>query len=201
MLESSIRFLGSVVGVTSDREACKELSKVLISSEKKWYVARTRSRQEKVVYEQIRHLDVEAFLPIREELRQWHDRKKKVQTVLAPCVLFVYADKETALSLPNEYGIKISYMLDRMNPKKGLLVVPDSQMREFISFVGMADDSLRLEEDFLYTVGDKVIVSSGPMKGFTGELIKVDDESRILVRLDGLLACSMVLSSEMFEKI
>ena len=42
VLESSIRFLGSVVGVTSDREACKELSKVLISSEKKWYVQKNK---------------------------------------------------------------------------------------------------------------------------------------------------------------
>ena len=49
--------------------------------------------------------------------------------------------------------------------------------------------------------GDKIIVTSGVMKGLTGELVKVGREDRILVRLDGVLACSMVMSSDMFEKI
>jgi transcription antitermination factor NusG len=171
------------------------------SEGKKWYVARTNARHEKKVYEKILSLGVKAYLPIREELRQWHDRKKKVDVVLTPCVLFIYADKTTALSLPNEMGLKLQYMLDYTNKGKKLMVVPDNQMEDFIAFVGVADDTFRMEDDLLYVKGDKIIVTSGVMKGVTGELVKVGREDRILVRLDGVLACSMVMSSDMFEKI
>ena len=81
------------------------------------------------------------------------------------------------------------------------MVVPDNQMEDFIAFVGVADDTFRMEDDLLYVKGDKIIVTSGVMKGLTGELVKVGREDRIMVRLDGVLACSMVMSSDMFEKI
>ena len=114
---------------------------------------------------------------------------------------FSYADKTTALSLPNEMGLKLQFMLDYTNKGRKLMVVPDNQMEDFIAFVGVADDTFRMEDDLLYVKGDKIIVTSGVMKGLTGELVKVGREDRILVRLDGVLACSMVMSSDMFEKI
>lgn len=169
--------------------------------DKKWYVARTHSKHEKKVFEKVTNLGIKAYLPRREEIRQWHDRKKKIEVVLTPGVVFVFTDKDTVLSLPNEYGIKVSYMLDRMNPKNGLLVVPDYQMDDFMNFVGMADDSFRIEEELLYAKGDKIIVTVGPMKGLTGELIKVGMENRMIVRLDGVLACSVRMTTDMFERI
>lgn len=168
---------------------------------KNWYVARSQFRHEKKVFDQILSHGVEAFLPVKEEIRQWHDRKKKVQVILTPCILFIYTDKKTLLALSNEYGLKLSFMLDRMDPRKGLLVVPERQMKDFIDFVGVADDTFRLEEEYFYSKGDKIIVTSGPMKGMTGELLDVDREKRILVRLDGVLVCSMQMSSDMFERI
>ena len=47
--------------------------------DKKWYVAKTRAKQELSVEKKIFELDlgIETYLPKRIEVRNWRDRKKK----------------------------------------------------------------------------------------------------------------------------
>ena len=56
----------------------------------KWYAAYTRSRHEKVVAEELWKKQIESFLPLREVISQWKDRRKKVQLPLFPGYLFVH---------------------------------------------------------------------------------------------------------------
>ena len=49
---------------------------------RQWLVAYTRMHHEKKVQERLTALDIESFLPIHTEVRQWSDRKKKVDRVL-----------------------------------------------------------------------------------------------------------------------
>jgi len=60
------------------------------SSELHWYAVTTRSRHEKVVAEQLWQKEIECFLPLREVISKWKDRKKKVQFPLFPGYLFVH---------------------------------------------------------------------------------------------------------------
>jgi transcription antitermination factor NusG len=57
--------------------------------ELKWFVMYTRSRAEKKVAEMLVEEGVEVYLPMVEELRQWSDRKKKVQKALFNGYIFV----------------------------------------------------------------------------------------------------------------
>ena len=54
-----------------------------------WRVIVTRPRFEKKVGQRLAQLGVEYYLPLRRELRQWHDRKKWVETPLFSNYLFV----------------------------------------------------------------------------------------------------------------
>ena len=58
--------------------------------ELKWYAVTTRSRHEKVVAEQLWQKEIECFLPLREVLSTWKDRRKKIQLPLFPGYLFVH---------------------------------------------------------------------------------------------------------------
>ena len=50
----------------------------------RWYALYTRPRHEKAVAEQLTRHQIEAFLPLREVLSRWKDRKKLVQLPLFP---------------------------------------------------------------------------------------------------------------------
>ena len=54
-----------------------------------WYAVTTRSRHEKVVAEQLWQKEIECFLPLRDVLPKWKDRRRKVQFPLFPGYLFV----------------------------------------------------------------------------------------------------------------
>jgi hypothetical protein len=49
--------------------------------DKKWYVAKTRAKQELSVEKKIFELDlgIETYLPKRIEVRNWRDRKKRLR--------------------------------------------------------------------------------------------------------------------------
>ena len=80
--------------------------------EEKWYVVKTRAKQERVVQQQINRFGVETFLPTRIEVRHWHDRKKKVESVLIPNTVFLKAEKSVAIDLHNVQGIQFSFLRD-----------------------------------------------------------------------------------------
>ena len=59
-----------------------------------WYAVYTKSRHEKIVAETLWHKQIECFLPLREVLSQWRDRRKLVQFPLFPGYLFVHVPME-----------------------------------------------------------------------------------------------------------
>ena len=63
-------------------------------SELQWFVLYTTSRSEKKVAKRLNEMGVEVFLPIVEELRQWSDRKKKVQKALFNGYVFVKTNSD-----------------------------------------------------------------------------------------------------------
>ena len=50
--------------------------------ELKWFVMYTASRSEKKVADRLKERGLDVYLPMIEELRQWSDRKKKVQRAM-----------------------------------------------------------------------------------------------------------------------
>ena len=59
-------------------------------SESNWYVVKTNSRAEKKVYERLEFLGLEVYLPLVITIKQWSDRKKKVEVPLISDVFPVY---------------------------------------------------------------------------------------------------------------
>ncbi|MCB0698142.1 MAG: UpxY family transcription antiterminator, partial [Chitinophagaceae bacterium] len=54
-----------------------------------WYVLYTKSRNEKKVAKRLEEKGIEVYCPLREEVRQWSDRKKKVAEPVFRSYLFV----------------------------------------------------------------------------------------------------------------
>ncbi len=166
---------------------------------KQWFVAKTRANQEKAIRERLEAMNIESYLPSRMEIRQRNDRKKKVEVVLIPNTIFIYTDKNTALSLPNHHGFLIKYMIDYMT--RTLLIVPEKQMSNFIFLMDLSEGKIEIDNNLLFEKGDKIRVINGPFIGVEGELIRVGEKKKVLVRLENIIACSMEIPSSYLEKI
>lgn len=56
---------------------------------KNWYAVYVRLYHEKEIRDRLTVMGIEHFLPLQEETRQWSDRKKKVERVIIPMIIFV----------------------------------------------------------------------------------------------------------------
>lgn len=147
---------------------------------RKWYVAYVRLFHERKTAENLATMGIESFVPVREEIHQWSQRKKKVMRVLIPQMIFIHADHKQrmeALTLP-----AISrYMVLRGEHVPA--VIPDDQMERFMFMVDYSEETVEM---FITPLepGQAVRVIKGPLAGLEGELMEIDGKSKVVVRLD-----------------
>ena len=60
-----------------------------IKDNKKWFAIYVKSRSEKKVFKLLEDIGIESFLPLITRVKQWSDRKKKVEEPLFRSYLFV----------------------------------------------------------------------------------------------------------------
>ena len=64
-----------------------------VAHSKRWYVALVRMHHEKKVSEYLNKVGIENFVPVQKEIHQWSDRRKLVESVLLPMMVFVHAQQ------------------------------------------------------------------------------------------------------------
>ena len=74
-----------------------------------WFVIHTKPRFEKKVEERLLSLGIEAYCPVRKEIRLWSDRKKKVDVPVLPSMVLVKLDEKNINDVFNVNGV-VRYM-------------------------------------------------------------------------------------------
>ncbi|MGP1435495.1 MAG: UpxY family transcription antiterminator [Phocaeicola sp.] len=151
-----------------------------------WYVAYTLSRHEKKVAEKLKLMGIDCYLPIQEEIRQYQNRKKKIQRVVLPMTIFIHGtnkERLEALQLPSitHYFMEIG--------KHKVATVPDDQMERFRFMLDYSDSTVEIENAPLQP-GMRIRVIKGSLAGLEGELININKTSKVIVRIDLLGAVS-----------
>lgn len=59
---------------------------------KQWFVLYTKPNSEKKLAERLKAAGIECYCPTRTEVRQWSDRKKKVQVPILPSMVLVHIE-------------------------------------------------------------------------------------------------------------
>lgn len=156
-------------------------------SERHWYVAYTKLFHERKTAENLQKMGIRSFVPVREEIHQWSQRKKKVMKVLIPQMIFIYGTNQErleALTLP-----AISHYMV-LRGEHAPAIIPDEQMERFMFMVDYSDETIEMFTSPLEP-GQLIKVIKGPLSGMEGELIEIDGKSKVVVRLD-LLGCAGV---------
>ena len=103
-----------------------------VARSKRWLVAIVRICHEKKTGERLTKMGIENFLPIQQEVHQWSDRRKIVDRVLLPMMIFVHVDLQEQKEVLTLSSIS-RYMVLRGESTPA--VIPDQQMLRF-KFIG-----------------------------------------------------------------
>ena len=170
-----------------------------ISSQKRsddWYVVYCKHNCEKKLYDQLTQLGYEAFLPTYNEVRQWSDRKKKIEVPLIKNVIFLCINA-SALNLLYE----VPYVQRILKEFGKPAVVRNYEIenlkiiaRKCCAFLHTTKqgrrtgngESISISETQHFNKGDNVCVKNGPFKNIKGELIEFKGKERILVKIQSM---------------
>lgn len=145
----------------------------------KWFVMYTTSRSEKKVADRLRERGWEVYLPMIEELRQWSDRKKKVQKALFNGYVFVKTNRNQlweCLQVPG--AVKFVHFSGQH------ATVRDEEIeviqRVIATGVAVETDGSAIDP------GEKVKVLGGPLQDMTGEVVEKGNKDYFLIRVPGI---------------
>lgn len=130
----------------------------------RWFVYYTKSRHEKKVRDLLQRRGFEVFLPLQKVVRQWSDRKKKVEVPLFNSYIFVHIAEHRISEVLQIPGIA---WIIRYNGRPAALRPEEYQLiKRFL------ETGLHIEVVPWASIqpGDRVRVLDGPLKGAEGEV-------------------------------
>jgi transcription antitermination factor NusG len=148
-------------------------------NEKHWFVIYTRYNAEKKLHKVLNDAGYEVFLPLYTTIRQWSDRKKKVEIPLINSVVFVRSSR-TELNELYTFTQVNGILKEQGQPG----VVRDQEIRNLqIISSEWNGDIIETNEDQSLASGDTIEVVRGPFSGVLGELVNHNGKHRVVVRL------------------
>ncbi len=149
-----------------------------VLSEPAWYALYTRSRFEKKLLTELSDRSIDVFLPMREVLSRWKDRKKRIWVPLFPGYIFVHQldtpeNRYRVLNIPG--AVRFVGIEGHAEP------VPEEQLDAVRRFL---ESSIAIDPYPYLQVGKRVEVIAGPLKGIQGILVKKKGRFRFILQVD-----------------
>jgi len=138
-----------------------------------WFVIYTKPRTEKKVAERLAQLGIEVYCPLVTTMKQWSDRKKKVQEPLLRSYVFVRLDeKQRDLVFQVSGVVRYVFWLGRpaVVRNQEIEALQESLQHTLTSFEVRA-----------HKVGDIISIPTGPFQGKAGIIRQLSKNSLQLV--------------------
>ena len=118
-----------------------------------WNVIYTKSRSEKKVEERLKNIGIEAYCPVRTEVKVWSDRKKSILVPVLPSMVLVKIEKNKRNQVFDIPGV-VRYMFWQ----KKHAVVRNSEV-DSLKLLLKSNNIIEQNVAF-YNVGDEIKISS-----------------------------------------
>jgi len=141
----------------------------------RWYVAYIRSRHEKSVARQMTDSGIECLLPMYRFDRRWKDRRKQLDLPLFPGYVFLQISLQERLRVLRVPGV-VNFVSFNGKPAP----LEDSEVE--VLRRGFSGDGIQ-PHPFI-KVGRRVRVSSDPMAGLDGVLVRKKDRCRVVLSIE-----------------
>lgn len=150
-----------------------------VKDNRKWFAIYVKSRSEKKVLKLLEDIGVESFLPLITRVKQWSDRKKKVEEPLFRSYLFVNIPLSDYYTVLNVNGV-VKFITFEKKP----VPVPDNQIIAIKEYLNDTELHSLEYEDF--KEGELVRIKSGQMKDLIGRFIKINGKHRVIIDIEAV---------------
>jgi len=153
-----------------------------MDSQRHWFVLKTKYRCEKKLYQQLQNDGYEVCLPMYSTVRQWSDRKKKLQLPLINCMVFIKTNTKELYKI-YDYPLVRGVLKEFGKPA----IVRDEEIKNLEIIANQWDDDLiQKNNNIQYHIGDFVEIINGPFKGLTGILVETNNKNRVVIQTKSL---------------
>jgi len=141
-----------------------------------WYVLYTKPRQEKKVADSLNSIGIEVYCPLVTQMKQWSDRKKKVQVPLITSYVFVNIEEYQREAVFKVSGI-VRYLFWLGKPAVVRAIEIEALQKSLEGIVASFEVSA-IQKDTVYKIPD------GPFQGFEGVVKNVNATTIQLMLVD-----------------
>lgn len=145
-----------------------------------WFALYTRPKKEKKVTEQLEMLGIEAYCPMITQIKQWSDRKKKVETPLIRSYVFVNLEEKERNKVFEVHGI-VRYLYWLGKPA----IVQEHEIAALKNSLKGILTSVEVEG---IQPGDSLTIPKGSFQGKEGVVTQVEkNKIRLVLKELGVL--------------
>ncbi len=145
---------------------------------REWIAVYTKPRHEKVVDSEFKDKQIESYLPLISKKHRWSDRMKWVETPLFKSYIFARIELKKYLDVLQTHGV---HHIVKFQNK--IAVIPNYQIESLKTMIEGGFDPF--PSDY-FTVGDKVEVIGGPLKGINGVVSRSDTQDKLIIKIDAI---------------
>jgi transcriptional antiterminator RfaH len=138
-----------------------------------WYVIYTKPRNEKKVADRLKHIGVDVYCPMFTMVKQWSDRKKKVEVPLLNSYVFVNL-KEKDRELVFQVSGVVRYLFWLGKPA----IVREEEIEALQD--GLKETITSFEVSAI-KIGDMLPIPTGPFQGKEGIIKQINKNSLQLI--------------------
>jgi transcription antitermination factor NusG len=133
-----------------------------------WFVIYTKPQQEKKVVLGLESLNLQFFCPMVTEVKQWSDRKKKIEVPLIKSYVFVKIEDKNRNAVFEIPGV-VRYLFWLGKPA----IVRDSEIITLQECLNKPYSSIKVES---FSIGKRLVIPNGPFQDKAGTIVKVSSK-------------------------
>jgi transcription antitermination factor NusG len=149
-------------------------------SQSNWYVVKTLSRAEKIVFKRLSMMGLSVYLPLQTTIKQWSDRKKKIDIPLISGTLFIHGNASTLSLLYHVQGFhSILHFLGKP------AIVRDEEINNLKLLL---QDNVEIKEEVFEEIkkGESVEVIRGPLQGIIATSVEQQRNYKLIIQIESL---------------
>ena len=150
------------------------------NTEKCWHALYVASRQEKKAGIALHEKGIETYVPLIKTIRQWSDRKKKVELPLLKGYIFVHTAPNE-----NEKVLMTRGVVNFVRIERSIATVRDEEIERLRQLISLGYHLEMKNDKSEFAKGDRIRIIEGPLKNITG-FITGNKNARML---DVVLEC------------
>lgn len=155
-----------------------------------WYALKVFYNKVFEIESMLKERGIHSYIPMTSVMVERNGTKKKiVRPLISSLMFFKAAPEDVAVLQPDIEGKAMVYSRPTEHGRKPV-EIPDREMDIFMLVTSSGETGVEYigEDSPRYHKGDLVMVTDGPFKGSEGHIVRIKNDNRLVVTVNGLCA-------------